>query len=409
MKILVVDDQYDKIPKISEICDSIALGMEIVHHTTGGSARRALLRSAFDLLIVDLNLASDVGAHATDRGGLDFLRLISVDPGAKISSNVVVLTSREDLHAEFTDEAIDLGAQICHFSTHKTAWIGILSGQIRFINHVLKRRIKMIESADVVMITALRSPELEAVLKLPYNFKPLRLAGDPSSYHIGETDVDGSKTSILAVAASRKGMSSAATLAAKAVAKFKPRLLIMTGICAGVIDKVSLGDVIVCDPGWDWGSGKYAIQENGAPVFKQSPHQYGLDISLREIARDLADSADVKSSIRAGWLDKVPAGRFSIHVGPLASGGAVIADEHVTRAIVEQNRDLIGVDMEAYAVMAAAENASVPKPYPIVIKSVCDYANSEKNDDWQTYASYTSAAFTKFFIDEAIRWLSRND
>jgi len=43
--------------------------------------------------------------------------------------------------------------------------------------------------------------------------------------------------------------------------------------------------------------------------------------------------------------------------------------------------------------MSAVEYAKNPKPTAIIIKSVCDFADKNKNDDWQKYSSYTSAAF----------------
>jgi nucleoside phosphorylase len=77
----------------------------------------------------------------------------------------------------------------------------------------------------------------------------------------------------------------------------------------------------------------------------------------------------------------------------MASGASVIADDDAARSIVTQQRELLAIEMEAYAVMAAAEYVDDPKPIAIIIKSVCDYADAKKNDDWQKYASYTSVAF----------------
>lgn len=49
--------------------------------------------------------------------------------------------------------------------------------------------------------------------------------------------------------------------------------------------------------------------------------------------------------------------------------------------------------MEAFAVMVAAEYASESQLKSIAIKSVCDYADKDKQDGWQSYAAYTSACF----------------
>ncbi|MNU11754.1 hypothetical protein D3C72_2598600 [compost metagenome] len=55
--------------------------------------------------------------------------------------------------------------------------------------------------------------------------------------------------------------------------------------------------------------------------------------------------------------------------------------------------------MEAYGVFAAAHEAPHPQPKVIVLKSVCDFANPEKNDSYQEYAAYTSAQAFKLLVE----------
>ena len=56
--------------------------------------------------------------------------------------------------------------------------------------------------------------------------------------------------------------------------------------------------------------------------------------------------------------------------------------------------------MEAYAVVYAVENAILPKPTAFVIKSVCDYADSQKSDQYQKFAAFTSAEFGKLLYEK---------
>jgi hypothetical protein len=53
--------------------------------------------------------------------------------------------------------------------------------------------------------------------------------------------------------------------------------------------------------------------------------------------------------------------------------------------------------MATYALYRAAHEAPGTKPMYLSFKSVCDFA-SEKNDDWQEYAAYTSAEYARRFI-----------
>ena len=97
-----------------------------------------------------------------------------------------------------------------------------------------------------------------------------------------------------------------------------------------------------------------------------------------------------------------PDTELRIHLGPLASGAAVLADSKVSERLLSLHRKLLGIDMETYGVFCAASEASVPRPQPLVIKGICDFADEEKGDDLQRYAAYTSACVLARFAEE---WL----
>ena len=51
------------------------------------------------------------------------------------------------------------------------------------------------------------------------------------------------------------------------------------------------------------------------------------------------------------------------------------------------------MEMETYGLFYSANNGFNPKPIPISIKSVCDFGDKEKADNFQKYAAFTSAKF----------------
>ena len=63
----------------------------------------------------------------------------------------------------------------------------------------------------------------------------------------------------------------------------------------------------------------------------------------------------------------------------------------IQRIREEQNRSVVGLDMETYGVYAAAQAASIPIR-AISLKAVCDKGDKEKNDKYQAYAARVSAA-----------------
>src|SRR5436305_10839267 len=75
--------------------------------------------------------------------------------------------------------------------------------------------------------------------------------------------------------------------------------------------------------------------------------------------------------------------------GIVASGNQVVKDSVV--------RDRLGEEFEAKCV--EMEAAGLIDDFPcLVIRGVCDYADTHKNDIWHRYAAATAAAYAKEFL-----------
>ncbi|KAK5210764.1 hypothetical protein LTR47_001484 [Exophiala xenobiotica] len=78
-----------------------------------------------------------------------------------------------------------------------------------------------------------------------------------------------------------------------------------------------------------------------------------------------------------------------IHYGTIASGNQVIKDA--------KERDQLGRELKAVCV--EMEAAGLMNNFPcIVVRGICDYADSHKNDAWQKYAAGAAAAYAKCFL-----------
>lgn len=77
-----------------------------------------------------------------------------------------------------------------------------------------------------------------------------------------------------------------------------------------------------------------------------------------------------------------------VHYGVIASGNKLIRDATMR----DQVADFLGKDCICFEMEAAGLMNHFPC---LVIRGVCDYADSHKNDRWQRYASATAAAFAK--------------
>ncbi|KAK8918043.1 hypothetical protein VCV18_009373 [Metarhizium anisopliae] len=78
-----------------------------------------------------------------------------------------------------------------------------------------------------------------------------------------------------------------------------------------------------------------------------------------------------------------------IHYGRIASGNQVIKDA-VMRDRIRAQTGALCFEMEGAGVMTTE--------HCLIVRGICDYADSHKNDEWQNYAAATAAAYTKYFL-----------
>jgi nucleoside phosphorylase len=80
-----------------------------------------------------------------------------------------------------------------------------------------------------------------------------------------------------------------------------------------------------------------------------------------------------------------------IHYGLIASGNQVMRDAKIRDNLGKKYKDkVLCFEMEAAGVMN-----TIPC---LVIRGICDYADSHKNDVWQEYASATAAAYARLLL-----------
>lgn len=401
IKILVVEDERDKLRAV--MAGLLSLGgvtdQNISKARDANEAKHWLRTDHYDLMILDISIPETSDLDPRPNGGLLLLDEILERDIYHKPREVVGLTAFSDAQdasiARFNSELWT----VLHYTTNSDEWLVQLK---RKVMHIVRNNQsageQVVHSADVCILTALYKPELTAVLRLPWAWEEYRIDEDPTQYYRGHVNTREGKLSVVAANSSRMGMPAAAVLSMKMVATFKPKYLVMTGITAGIVGRVEPGDIIAADPSWDYGSGKRTKSDTG-PFFQPSPHQLNLDPFIRSKLQRFSQDAGVLNAIRSGWPLQTSS-LLSLHIGPLASGASVLEDPDVTTGIQDQHRKVLGVEMEAYSVFAAAIDSPHPQPLVLVMKSVCDFADSHKNDNYQDYASYTSATAVQFFFEK---------
>ena len=290
-----------------------------------------------------------------------------------------------------------------------------------------------IEKADMVAMLDETHPKLK------------KGNGDENEYTLGKIGVH--NIVIACLPAGSMGNGPAAIVANNMQRSFPIKFGLMVGVGGGVWSKkddIRLGDVVVSQPTgvhggvvqWDYGkTGKGGRFQRTGSLDRPPPV---LLHALQELnTTDLMGGVDIKGSLSFMVQDKPQMGyiyRYQgadhdqlfkatydhegdetcdgcdpklivqrparenstprIHYGNIASGNEVMK-HGTTRDKIAKKEGVICFEMEAAGLM---NNFRC-----LVIKGICDYADSHKNKIWQPYAAATAAAFARTllgFIDK---------
>lgn len=247
---------------------------------------------------------------------------------------------------------------------------------------------------EVALITATKM-ETAAVMQMYDSWKELDCDNDVQAYYEAEFLHDGRSCKIVTTQQNAMGMTAAATLSMKMIGHFRPRYLIGVGITAGValkdVEEQIYGDVVVADEIWDYATGKFVSPEEseiryGNVGFLPRPAVIRMQPEIRKIVEQAAKSGE---------------NQCHVFIGAMATGSAVVANREILdKQIYSQFRHTVGLDMEAYGIAYAAENATAPRPVPLIIKSVSDFADNTKSDQYQKFAAFTSAEFARLLYEK---------
>jgi len=238
--------------------------------------------------------------------------------------------------------------------------------------------------------------------------------------------------------AGQTGISSAATVAVQIKARFASiRFGLMVGIGGGVPSAESdirLGDVVISQPYMEHGGvvqydlGKtrpsgfertgalnappalllnalsrlrakhyrgrsslstYLSMVNHLPLFayENAGHDILFDSTYGHVEGSTCDQCDKDKMVRRPTRGSQ---EIVVHYGTIASGNQVMKDGITRDRLSSELGGVLCFEMEAAGLMNS---------FPcLVIRGICDYADSHKNKRWQPYAAAVAAAYAKEFL-----------
>ncbi len=254
----------------------------------------------------------------------------------------------------------------------------------------LKRQIET-ESVDFGIVVALQK-ELKAVLHYFPELKRNDLEGnDVRSYYTGKIPAKGGHYRVVLTLLHSMGNLEAANATSDLISKWNPRYIMINGIAAGISRmQQQFGDILVSNSIMYYEGGKLSADK--------------IDTRSRTFEADPA-LLDAMLNFDSYWKQNHPIipieQRTSlphIHIGPIACGEKVIASAEEVERLCGINRKLVGIEMESAGV-ASASFSTVKKIGFLTIRSICDFADKGKDDNWQEYAAYAAAAFLRTFVE----------
>ena len=350
-------------------------------------------------MILDICIPIRVGGELIRNGGIQLLNEIEASKRYTYPKYVIALSEYEDLTKEFQLKQGIIHTSI-YYKPQSSEWEIRLIQSVNTAFSILTNNIVPREyDYDVAIICALEE-ELDLVKLWISDLEEKVLVNDEYPFWVGKIEKDGKKLKVVIGNSTHMGMVPAAVLSTKIVYNFNPRYIVMTGIAAGIKGKVNMGDAVVAEYAWDYGAGKEVIAD-GNNLHRNTIQQISIDTDVANMVRRLAADKRKLQEIQESFVGSTPDNiKFRLHMGAVATGSAVIANSRKIEEVKAQIRDVIAVEMEIFGVYYAAKWSERPRPKFMAVKSICDFGDEEKSDDYHVYASYTSSKVLETLVKD---------
>lgn len=369
MKALIIEDDSNKRAQIVSYLGDLGLSPQRIVVAKDMAEFMGAFGPDVGLCIIDLRLPAYEGG-TQDNNGIGVLQAINRAGAAR--TKIVAISAYPEEFENIRPQFESRGCLLLDFK-RQDVWKGVLKQMVLELQHV--------EVMDFLVFCALPAE------RAPYTGMP-KLGGVPKfKDNLTRYDISIDRACGTVLELPRMGLVDAAITAGLCIEKFKPRVVAMSGICAGFSGRAELGQLLVAELAYEYQSGKWS--RDG---FSQEPYQVPTSENVRVLARQLLDDDKLLPRLEMGWSSDRPSKMSQPKLATFTSGSAVIASEAYIDQVADYHRRVAGLDMEVYGILRAAHLAAC-KPEVICAKTVVDLAGGEKNDDLQPYGSSISAKF----------------
>jgi len=375
LKVLFIEDDKCKVDEVTSVLrdETIDRALEIEVAASLYSAIAKVNESIYDLIVFDIYLPQDEGEGEIDVSET-LIKVFSNSQNYLAES--IAITKLDISDIENIDRFNVAGITVVNYAD-KIGWQGSLSKKLAHIKNAVKY--------DFLIFTALEK-ERGAYSKTSMTIGDYKVIKGLNCQEVFLGDERG-----LIVVPSQMGLVNMAITVSKAVDAFNPKIIAMSGICAGVEGEVNMLDLLVSDICWEYQTGKLKDGE-----FKQEPYQAKIDHELKISLQQFISSEQMLKDLKRDlYVEELKYSK--IRIGPISSGSAVVASQRKMEEIGDQHRKMIGLEMEMYSMYEAASQ-SLSRPLFFGVKSVVDLGNSKKGDNFHQTACVLSARFVVEFL-----------
>ena len=394
INILIIDDDNERIRKIAAIVKGDDINVE--HVMTKNEALCKLEENEYDLVIIDIMLPENIDSvNPQPTAGIDIIKDIYKRVKIIPPRSIVGVTSSSETFENSKSFFEEKLVPILIWNENDDLWQKQLVEKVRYLKLNKSENL----SVDIAIVTAVNE-EFDAVKCSYENWQRYNIENDPAVYFITNIQTHkGHSKKILLTQLCDMGMTAASNAVTKLILHFNPNSVYMVGICGGVRNEVQLCDLIITTQTWDYGSGKIKPRDDDEKLyyeFEPSPKQIA---SKPEIISNLTYSGeDIMHTIVNEWnvVHRDKPLSSNLKFCPMPSGASVICDPSLFEEIIKpQHRKCKGFDMETFGVYYAVQYTSTKPIDFISIKSVSDFADTEKDDNYHEACCYLSSNFLK--------------
>lgn len=243
---------------------------------------------------------------------------------------------------------------------------------------------------DVGLIAAIRNVEFRAVKQQLMDDDWIQERVADKIFYKGRIKSGGKDVNIACAYLQEKGMVDAAIVAGTIISQWKPKLLVNIGMAAGIYSNTNFGDLIVPTSIIRHDSGE--LNEDGH-WHEIQPAQ--TDVRLLQQLQNEPDETLLK--IYNAWPGRKNYSLPKVHFSPMACGSALIYSERIVNEIRNRGRNIVGYDLESYAIHRSCQLLNGGNTKALVIKAISDFA-VEIHDEEREYAAFVSAQYFKHVI-----------